>query len=60
MIALKQGPAVFVARSGGFEAVPVQLLSRGPQDATVRGRLGPNDQVAVAGVTELKAASAQN
>lgn len=60
VIAMKDGTAVFVARSGGFEPVAVQLLSRGPQDATVRGRLSPKDVVAVAGVTELKAASAQD
>src|SRR6185312_5060488 len=39
VIEMKQGPAVFVARAGGFEPVEVQLLSRGAQDATVRGHL---------------------
>lgn len=57
VVAMKQGPAVFVARPAGFEPVPVQLLSRGAEDATIRGRLSATDRVAVAGVTELKAAS---
>ena len=57
VIELPGGPAVFVARNGGFEAVPVRLLARGPADATVSGRLTPSDRVAVSGLSELKAAS---
>jgi cobalt-zinc-cadmium efflux system membrane fusion protein len=52
---LKTGPAVFVARKNGFEAVPVRVLARGARDATIIGALGTRDAVAVTGVTELKA-----
>ncbi len=54
---LKSGPVVFVARPGGFEIVAVRVLARGPQDATIQGAIAPRDQVAVSGVSELKAAS---
>jgi cobalt-zinc-cadmium efflux system membrane fusion protein len=57
VVELKDGPAVFVARNRGFEAVPVRVLARGVQDATVGGMLGIRDRVAVTGVSELKAAS---
>lgn len=57
VIELAGGPAVFVARSGGFEAVPVRVLARGPAAATVGGKLSPGDRVAISGLSELKAAS---
>ncbi len=57
VVELKNGPVVFAARSGGFEAVPVRVLARGLQDATVSGTLNLRDRVAVKGVSELKAAS---
>lgn len=52
---LKTGPAVFVARKNGFEAIPVRVLARGQRDATITGPLDARDAVAVTGVTELKA-----
>jgi cobalt-zinc-cadmium efflux system membrane fusion protein len=57
VIEMSSGPAVFVVRSGGFEAVQVKVLARGPADATVSGRLAAGDRVAVSGLSELKAAS---
>jgi cobalt-zinc-cadmium efflux system membrane fusion protein len=60
VIEMPSGPAVFVARRGGFAPVAVRVLARGPRDATVAGLLGPRDMVAVSGITELKAASAQD
>ena len=51
---LRNGPHVFVARKGGFEAVPVRLLARGASDATITGKLTARDAVAVTGVSELK------
>jgi len=59
VIELPGGPAVFVARSGGFEAMPVRVLARGPAEATVSGKLGASDRVAISGLSELKAASPQ-
>jgi cobalt-zinc-cadmium efflux system membrane fusion protein len=53
---LKSGPLVFVARPNGFEAVAVQLLSRGAQEVTVKGALKAGEDVAISGVSELKAA----
>lgn len=55
---LASGMAVFVVRPGGFEAVPVQVLARGAQDATVTGKLRAGDRVAQTGVSELKVLSA--
>jgi RND family efflux transporter MFP subunit len=51
---------LFVAREGGFEALPVTVLAEEEKTAVVSalpgGRLGPQDQVAVSGVVALKAA----
>lgn len=47
--------AVFVARKGGFEPVPVWVLARGADAATIAGPLKPGEAVAVTGVSELKA-----
>lgn len=51
---------LFVAREGGFEALPVTVLAEEEQTAVVStppgSRLGPEDQVAVSGVVALKAA----
>jgi cobalt-zinc-cadmium efflux system membrane fusion protein len=58
VVELRQGPAVFVARRGGFEAVPVRVMARGPVNATISGKLAAGDRVAIAGLSELKAASA--
>jgi cobalt-zinc-cadmium efflux system membrane fusion protein len=57
VVELPGGPAVFVSRKDGFEAIPVRVLARGPADATVSGRLSAGDRVAVSGLSELKAAS---
>lgn len=59
VVELSGGPAVFVARKGGFEAVPVRVIARGPDDATISGRLSAGDRVAVSGLSELKAAGVQ-
>jgi len=55
---------LFVAREGGFAAVPVTVLAEEEKSAVVAGvpggdpagELGPKDQVAVSGVVALKAA----
>jgi hypothetical protein len=60
LVELKSGPVTFVARPGGFEPVAVRVLARGLQDATIQGRIGPRDAVAISGVSELKAASSQD
>ena len=52
---LRARDVVFVARAGGFDPVPVRVLARGPEGATVAGPLKARDAVAVTGVTELKA-----
>jgi cobalt-zinc-cadmium efflux system membrane fusion protein len=59
VVELRNGMAVFVRRGGGFEAVPVRVLARGAQTATVAGPLAPGEHVAVTGVSELKAAGAR-
>ena len=59
VVDLGGSPAVFVQRQGGFEAVPVRVLARGPADATVRGRLAAGDRAAISGLSELKAANAR-
>lgn len=56
---LRTGPHVFVARKGGFEAVPVRVIARGAADATIAGKLSSRDTVAVTGVSELKAIRGQ-
>ena len=60
VVEMKNGPVVFVARARGFEPVAVQVLGRGAADATITGRLGAQDRVAAAGLSELKAVSAQD
>jgi RND family efflux transporter MFP subunit len=47
---------LFVARPGGFVAMPIQVLAEEEQNAVVAGSLGLQDQVAVSGVIALKAA----
>ena len=55
---------LFVAREGGFAALPVTVLAEEEKSAVVAGvpsgdpagELGPQDQVAVSGVVALKAA----
>ena len=54
-----RGPAVFVTRNGGFEPVPVRVLARGQDAATIAGSLREGDRVAVTGVSELKAIGAR-
>ncbi len=56
---LRTGPHVFVARKGGFEAVPVKVTARGVTDATIVGALSARDTVAITGVSELKALRGQ-
>jgi cobalt-zinc-cadmium efflux system membrane fusion protein len=59
LVELAKGPVVFVVRNGGFEPVPVRVTARGPADATVSGALSAGDRIAISGLSELKAASAQ-
>jgi cobalt-zinc-cadmium efflux system membrane fusion protein len=59
LVELANGPVVFVVRNGGFEPVPVRVTARGPADATVSGALSVGDRIAISGLSELKAASAQ-
>lgn len=47
---------LFVAREGGFAALPVTVLAEEERSAVVTGDLGAEDQVAVSGVVALKAA----
>ncbi|WP_242523114.1 efflux RND transporter periplasmic adaptor subunit [Thiocystis minor] len=47
---------LFVARPGGFEALPVTLVGEEEQSAVVRGELTAADRIAVSGVAALKAA----
>lgn len=51
---MKNSAHVFVRRPTGFEAVPVRVLARGANDATISGALSARDAVAITGVTELK------
>lgn len=46
---------VFVLRDGGFEPVPVTILARGAEAVSVTGPIAEGDQLAVGGLTELKA-----
>lgn len=59
LVELAKGSAVFVLRNGGFEAVPVRVIARGPTDATINGGLSAGDRIAISGLSELKASSAQ-
>lgn len=52
---IANGAVVFVTRKGGFEPVPVRVLARGADTATIAGLLKPGDRVAISGVSELKA-----
>lgn len=47
---------LFVAREGGFAALPVTVLAEEERSAVVAGEVGAEDQVAVTGVVALKAA----
>ncbi|MGE5152414.1 MAG: efflux RND transporter periplasmic adaptor subunit [Bdellovibrio bacteriovorus] len=47
---------LFVAREGGFTALPVTVVAEEERSAVVTGELGAQDQVAVSGVVALKAA----
>jgi len=49
---------VFVERSGGFAAVPVEVLAREAEHALVKGELSSGDAVVVDGTVSLKAALA--
>jgi cobalt-zinc-cadmium efflux system membrane fusion protein len=60
IVELKSGPVTFVARTGGFEAIAIQVLARGAQDVTIKGPIRPGDRVAISGVSELKAANVQD
>ena len=50
---------VFVAQNGGFQVVPANVLSRGPDRATIMAPIGAGDQLAISGLTELKALAQQ-
>ncbi|MTW20524.1 efflux RND transporter periplasmic adaptor subunit [Allochromatium palmeri] len=57
LVRQEAGVYVFVARPGGFEALPVTLIAREEQDAVVSAvTLQAEDRVAVSGVVALKAA----
>jgi cobalt-zinc-cadmium efflux system membrane fusion protein len=47
---------VFVARDGGFLAMPVKVLAEEEQSAVIDGALGTSDRIAVSGTVALKAA----
>jgi cobalt-zinc-cadmium efflux system membrane fusion protein len=47
-------PFVFVWTGGAFAAIPVSVLGRTGQIATVEGNLSPGQQVAVTGVVQLE------
>lgn len=47
---------VFVARAGGFAAVPVEVLVEEERSAVIGGDLAASDRLAVSGVVALKAA----
>ena len=47
---------VFVAREGGFVALPVKVLAEEEKSAVIDGDLGTNDRIAVSGTVALKAA----
>jgi len=49
---------VFVERPGGFETVPVDVLSREAEEVVVKGALSIGDKVVVSGTVALKAALA--
>lgn len=57
---LKGKTVVFVASRDGFDPVPVRVLARGAELTTVAGPLKAGNQVAIVGVTELKAMGLQN
>jgi len=46
---------VFVRSAKGFNAVPVEIASEGPQSSVVAGTLSEGDEIAVTGVSALKA-----
>ncbi len=46
---------IFVAREGGFEALPVTVLAQEEQSAVVQGTLNAGDQIAISGVVAIKA-----
>jgi len=50
--------SVFAERSGGYEAVPVEVLGREAELVTVKGALSTTDAVVVDGTVSLKAALA--
>jgi RND family efflux transporter MFP subunit len=50
------GAYVFAERSGGFVAVPVDLVSEEERSAVIAGSLSATDRIAVTGVVALKAA----
>ena len=47
---------LFVARTGGFEPLPVQVIAEEEKTAVVAGALERKDQIAVSGIIALKAA----
>ena len=51
---------VFVARNGSFEVVQSNILGLGRESATIAAPMTPGDQVAVRGLTELKALAQQD
>ena len=50
---------VFIARGKGFDAVPITILARGRERATIVGQITAGDSVAISGLTELKSLAQQ-
>lgn len=55
LIRLAGKDVVFLLAGGGYRPVSVEVLSRGADEAIVTGSLAAGEQVAVSGLTELKA-----
>lgn len=60
LVRLAGNDVVFAVRSGGFEVVPITILARGRERATIRGSIAAGSLVATSGLTELKALAQQD
>jgi len=60
LVKLANNDVIFVARGGGFDIVPVNILARGKETATIEGPIAPADYVATTGLTALKALAQQD
>jgi len=59
LVRLDGNYVVFVAKGGGFQIVAADILSRGPDKATIVAPISAGDQLAVSGLAELKALAQQ-